>query len=117
MKIITNSLTYECKTEKEIAEVIKQCTNNPYDDILIKGRDEYPQMTILVKNKYACVHYFKNASEIHCSIGKGVSGLFFMINGESEEMDNHVISISLAIRCAKEFFADKSKLPSCCEWD
>ena len=51
-----------CQTKAEIIEMIKQCAALPKGDELWVSRNEkpYPCLSILIKENYACVHYFNN---------------------------------------------------------
>lgn len=116
----TSKSDITCCSKKEIAEIIKRgAALQEGDEIWISGDDEkYPCLNILVKGKYACVHYFEEEDDVLQSCGDDVDEEVVFLAGGAEWMapEYTIISSKKAVRCMEEFF-DTMECPECIEWD
>lgn len=117
MNVANNDGNFECHTKNELETIIRNSVSNPYDDIWIYDKEEYPCLAILINGNYACVHYFLNdEGDMWQTIGKSDKNVIFMSGGEKSEMPaNTVISLEEAIECMKQFY-DTLARPNCVEW-
>lgn len=121
MKLSTTNGDIICQSKEEIEKIIKQGAALPKgDEIWISGEDdEYPCLTILVKGKYACVHYFEDEGDGLQSCGDDdiEDEVVFLAGGEEwTAPEDAIISLKSAVKCMKEFF-DTMECPECIEWD
>lgn len=121
MKLSTTNGDIICQSKEEIEKIIKQGADLPKgDEIWISGDDDkYPCLTIQVKGKYACVHYFEDEDDAVQSVGDEEleEEITFPAGGEEWTAPGYVIiPLKKAIKCMKEFF-DTMDCPECIEWD
>lgn len=120
MKVSTNKGDVTCTSKKEILEIMKQgAALEKGDEIWISGDDEeYPCLNILVKDKYACAHYFEEEGDTVQSCGDDFDDDVVFLAGGDEwtAPDYTIISFKQAVRCMEEFF-DTMECPECIEWD
>lgn len=108
--------------DKSLSEIIVECSKNEGDDMWIMESITnltFPQLAILVKGQYACLHYFQKESLFFQSFGNVESEhIEFLIDGESwEAPDYSIISIEKAIECAQEFVQSPSIIPKAISWN
>lgn len=121
MEILTMIMTkcngdFELRSCEEIERKIIESSKQPFDDIWFYLDAEYPCLSILVNGQYACVHYFLNNDDICQSVGYGSEDISFECNGEKSNVPaDAIISLDLAIECAKQFFETHGK-PTYIEW-
>ena len=72
---------------------------------------------MLISCKHKLVNYFlNNQGDMYQSIGYGTEDISFESNGEKSDVPaDAIISLDLAIECAKQFFETHEK-PTCIEW-
>lgn len=121
MNITTIQGDIICQTKSEIAEIMKKGASLPKgNEIWISGDDEeYPCLNILVKGKYACVHYFEDEGDVLQSCGNDDfdDEVVFPAGGEEWTAPEYtIISFKQAVKCMEEFF-DTMECPECIEWD
>lgn len=98
-----------CQTKAEIIEMIKQCAALPKGDELWVSRNEkpYPCLSILIKENYACVHYFNNnEGEIWQSCGDLNKKVTFLAGKGDREWtapEYAVVPLEKAVSCIEEF--------------
>ena len=109
-----------CQSKAEIIEIINQGAVLPQgDEIWISStEEEYPCLSILVKDKYACVHYFENEEgNVWQSDGDFNEEVTFLAGGEEWAAPEYtIIPIETAINCMEEF-CDTLKRPECIRWE
>ncbi|MDE5824122.1 MAG: hypothetical protein K2H91_05500, partial [Lachnospiraceae bacterium] len=109
-----------CHNKAEIEEIMKKgAAQQKGDEIWISGDDEkYPCLNILVKGKYACVHYFEDEGDVLQSCGDDFDDeVVFLAGGEEwAAPEDTIISFKQAVKCMEEFF-DTMECPECIEWD
>lgn len=109
-----------CKTKAEIIEIMKKGAALPKgDEIWISGdEEEYPCLNILVKGKYACVHYFEDEGDVLQSCGGDLDEeVVFLAGGEEwAASEDAILSLEQAVKCMEEFL-DTMECPECIEWD
>lgn len=108
-----------CQSIAEMSEIIKQGATLPQgDEIWISGKEDYPCLSILVKGKYACLHYFENdESDVWQSNGDfNEEVVFLAANEEWIAPEYTIIPIEIAINCMEEF-CDAIKRPECIRWE
>lgn len=108
---------FELHSWEDLEKQIKESSTYPFDDIWISGETEYPCLSILINELYTCVHYFhNNQGDMWQSIGYDNKDIAFESNGEKLNMPaDAVISLNLALKCAKQFF-ETYKKPTCIKW-
>ncbi len=108
---------FECNTWNELENLIRNSSQNPFDDIWLSGNTDYPCLAILVNGNYASVHYFLNdEGDMWQSVGCGEQDIVFETNGDRTEMPaDCIITLDKAIECAKQFY-DNFDRPVCIEW-
>lgn len=109
-----------CRTKAEIAEIIKQGAALPQgDEIWISSNEKpYPQLSILVKGQYACVHYFED-DEGHAwqSCGDFDREVTFLAGGMEWTAPEYVIiPLEKAISSMDEFW-DTLERSKGIEWE
>lgn len=109
-----------CQIKDEIIEIIKQGSALPQGDEiwLSSGGEEYPCLSILIKGKYACVHYFENdEGDVWQSDGDFNEEEIFLAGDEEWTAPEYtIIPIETAINCMEEF-CDTMKRPECIRWE
>lgn len=120
MNIANNNGNFECDSWNEIENLIRQGSQNPFDDIWLSGNDEYPCLSILVNDKYACIHYFLNdQGDMWQSVGYGDMNIEFMSNNDYSTLAhmpaNAVVSLETALECARQFY-EIGNQPNSIEW-
>ncbi len=53
----------ECKTIEELNELLNKRYENNSNELELYGSENYPFMTILVVDKWACIHFFKDEDD------------------------------------------------------
>lgn len=108
-----------CKSKAEIAERIKWgAALREGDELWISdGKQKYPCLSVLVKGKYACVHYFgEGEDDMWQSCGDVDRKIKFFAGGEAWEAPAHVvIPTEMALVCMEEF-CDAMERPKCIRW-
>ena len=102
----------ECHNSNELREVLKHRSKNNSNEFELRLDLEYPFLTILVKDEYACVHYFKDANDCGHFAYIGDNGLedeYVIFNMGSEDFQTEiskdlVIPIEQAYIAALDFF-------------
>ncbi|MCX4379033.1 MAG: Imm1 family immunity protein [Lachnospiraceae bacterium] len=110
-----------CSSKEEIIKILTEgAALQRGDEIWISNNGEvYPCLNILVKNKNACVHYFKDEGEVQQSCGDDFDAedvVFLAGNEEWAAPGYTIISFNQAIKCMEEFF-DTLECPKCIKWD
>ncbi len=124
MKVFHFGGETDCTNIEELNSVLANKHENNSNEFELRGNEEYPFMTILVKGEWACVHFFENEDDCghYAYSDKKVLDedgytTFYMGSATSEtEISNQlVIPFSTAINVAKEFFTT-SEMSKCVEW-
>ena len=99
-----------------VENLILQSAKNPFDDLWI-SRKEYPCLAISINGRNACIHYFLNdEGAMWQAVGNSEEDTEFICHGEISVLPGDaVVSIEIALLCAKEFF-ESDKKPGCVEW-
>ena len=122
LNVSTGNGDIVCQSKAEIAEMIKQGAALPQgDEIWVSANENsYPCLSVLVKGKYACVHYFKNdEGDVWQSCGdfnKEVTFLAGEGDGEWTAPGYVIVPLEKAISCMEEF-CDTLECPNCIEWE
>lgn len=113
MTVSTKNRDILCKRKSEIKKIILNSTD---DDIWI-SEHKYPCLAVLVRGKYACIHYFenKNGKMFQSAGGIGTETTFTAGGTEWTAPPESVITIETAVKCVDEF-CDTLKRPACIEW-
>ncbi len=116
LNISTHNGNIKCDSFEAIENLILQSTKSLPDDIWI-SRKEYPCLAISINGTNACIHYFLNdEGDMWQAIGNGEEDTEFMTNGEISVLPGEaVVSIEMALLCAKNFFESNEK-PCCVQW-
>lgn len=102
----------ECHNLNELQEVLKHRSKNNSNEFELRPDLEYPFLTILVKDEYACVHYFKDENDCGhyaCVGDNGLEDEYIIFNMGSEDFKTEiskdlVIPIEQAYIVALDFF-------------
>lgn len=120
MHVSSTKGTRICQIKDEIIEIIKQGSALPQgDEIWVSsGEKEYPCLSILIRGKYACVHYFENEEgDAWLSEGDFNEEVIFLAGDEEWTVPEYtIIPIETAINCIEEF-CDTMKRPECIRWE
>lgn len=124
MKVFHFGGETNCTTLEELNIILSSRHENNSNEFELRGNKEYPFMTILVKDEWACVHFFENeddcghyASSNEKVLDEDGYTVFYMGSTTSEtEISNQlVIPFSTSVTVAKEFFTTL-EMPKCIEW-
>ena len=115
--------TFECKNLSDLLIVLKHRSSSNSNDFELSTECEYPSLTILIKDDYACVHFFSDENDsghCACSSEKCTTENYVVFNIGSEKdlseisMDI-VISVEQAYEAAKCFF-EKHEMSEKIKW-
>ena len=124
MKVYDFYGEYNCKSEDELLKALKVRSKNSSNEFELRNDAEYPFMTILIKEDYACVHYFKDEQDVgryaFSRDSVQIEDEYITFNMGSEDMETEVsnkmvISVEKAYTVAKDFF-NTSQMSSDVEW-
>lgn len=118
MHIANCNGNFECHSWTELEDFIRKSSSNPFDDIWLNGKADYPCLAILLNGTYTCVHYFLNAhGDMWQSVGYGNKDVTFVSsnNDRANMPADCIISLDKAIECAKQFYDTPDK-PNCIDW-
>ena len=115
----------ECDNLEELREVLGERTEKGVNEFIISTHEQFPYMIMSVKEKYACLSYFReedvhgysSVNDTHVLDADGIS--IFYTNTDSEEIEvaNYsIIEIEDAVSAVEEFF-ETLQLPKCIEWE
>lgn len=113
MRVVHCGGTIHCNSLEDLQAVLLHRSENNANDFELYGNNDYPYLTILVHDPWACVHFF--ASAVDCgryaySVEKQLNEdeyTSFWIGSSTEvtEISNHlVIPFSSALVIAQDFF-------------
>lgn len=109
-----------CQSKAEINGIIKKGAALPQgDEIWVSNSgEEYPCLSVLIKGRYACVHYFENdEGDVWQSDGDFDEEVLFLAGGEEWTAPGYtIIPVETAINCIEEF-CDTMKRPECIRWE
>ena len=109
-----------CQSKAEIAEIIKRGAALPEgDEIWISSNEErYPCLSILMKGRNACVHYFENdQGDAWQSCGDFNGEVTFLASSEEwTAPGNVIIPLEKAIHCMEEFWETLER-PKGIKWE
>ncbi len=63
MKVYDFYGEYNCNNEEELLKILKIRSKNMSNEFELRNEAEYPFMTIMVKDDFACVHFFKDVND------------------------------------------------------
>lgn len=100
-----------CNTSIELIEALKTRSKTQSNEFELRTDSDYPYMTILIKNEYACVHFFDETNECGYyaySENNDFKDDFIIFNigsetSETEISKDLVISVEQAYEIAIEF--------------
>ena len=119
MHVISTKGDRICQSKTEIIEIIKQGAALPQgDEIWISSKEDYPCLSVLIKGKYACLHYFENdEGDVWQSNGDfNEEVVFLAANDEWTAPEYTIIPVESAINCMEEF-CDTIKRPESIRWE
>lgn len=107
----------KCNTASELQEILKARSKAQSNEFELRTDSEYPYLTILVKNGYACVHFFDGTNECGYYAYSGGNGLtedFVVFNmgsetAETEISKDMVVSAEQTREIAIDFFKTKKR--------
>lgn len=100
-----------CRSKSDVIEIV---SGSPYNDITISFESEYPQLSVLTNDKYACIHYFTENKTFQ-SVGDVNKEITFNAGGtEWTAPPEAVLDINDAISNIN-IFCEKMGLPDCSE--
>jgi hypothetical protein len=113
----------ECKNINELLNVLKQRSKGNSNDFELRTDQEYPFLTILVKDELACVHFFLNEEDCgHYAYtdNKVLNEDYIIFNIGSENSETKiskdlVISVEQAYIIAKDFY-EKLEMSKKVKW-
>lgn len=109
-----------CFSFEEYQEHIKMCINNHTDNEIWCSHnnttDDFPCLSILVKNEQAVVNYFSDDNkQMFVSVGDLTKeDTIKFENGQYEIAAYQIIPASLALECALQFFHSQENLRVLC---
>ena len=115
----------ECSNFEEMREVLDERTEKGVNEFIISTNEPFPYMVMAVKERYACLSYFREDDDPGYSSVNNTPILdadeisIFYTNTDSEEIEvaNYsIIEIKDAVSAVKEFF-ETQQLPKCIEWE
>lgn len=104
-----------CNSIMELEQILQKRYKDGSNEINLETEEGFPKMSILINNKYACVHFFRNEED--CGLYAynenkiTTQNIIFHIgheNSETEISNNLIISSKQAINLAKYFFKNMS---------
>lgn len=110
-----------CNSKEEITNIIRRGSEFPEGDEIWIGAadDEYPFLTLLVKEPYACVHYYLNQDgcvwQSYSDFDQEITFLTGHGDDEWTAPGDTIVSLEAALKCMEEFF-DSMKRPECIQW-
>ena len=115
----------ECNNLEELREVLDERTEKGVNEFIISTHEQFPYMIMSVKERYACLSYFREEDDPGYSSvndtpvldADGIS--IFYTNTDSEEIEvaNYlIVEIEDAVSAVVEFF-ETLQLPKCIEWE
>ena len=115
----------ECDSLEELREVLSERTEKGVNEFIISTHEQFPYMIMSVKEKYACLSYFRveddpGYSSVNANPVLDADGIsIFYTNTDSEEIEvaNYsIVKIEDAVSAVEEFF-ETLQLPKCIEWE
>lgn len=115
----------ECDSLEELREVLNERTEKGVNEFIISTHEQFPYMILSVKEKYACLSYFREEdapgySSINVNPVLDADGIsVFYTNTDSEEIEvaNYsIVKIEDAVPAVEEFF-ETLQLPKCIDWE
>ncbi len=113
----------ECYNSNELQKVLKHRTKNNSNEFELRTDLDYPFLTILVKDEYACVHYFKDENDCGhyaCVDNNGMKDDYMVFHMGSEDFITEiskdlVIPVEQAYVVALDFF-NTNKMSTKIQW-
>lgn len=107
----------KCNNPSELQEVLLHRSKNNSNEFELRTESEYPILTILIKEEFACVHYFENETDCgHYAYvdNNGIEEEYIIFNigdenSETEISKNLVIPVEQAYIAAGDFYNTKEK--------
>lgn len=115
----------KCDSLEELRKVLSERTEKGVNEFIISMNEQFPYMIIAVREKYACLSYFREEddpgySSINTNPILDADGIsIFYTNTDSEEIEaaNYsIVKIEAAVSAVEEFF-ETLQLPKCIEWE
>ncbi len=115
----------KCDSLEELRKVLSERTEKGVNEFIISMNEQFPYMIIAVREKYACLSYFREEddpgySSINTNPILDADGIsIFYTNTDSEEIEaaNYsIVKIEDAVSAVEEFF-ETLQLPKCIEWE
>ena len=115
----------KCDSLEELRKVLSERTEKGVNEFIISMNEQFPYMIIAVREKYACLIYFREEddpgySSINTNPILDADGIsIFYTNTDSEEIEaaNYsIVKIEDAVSAVEEFF-ETLQLPKCIEWE
>ena len=102
----------ECSNLIELQKILKHRSHNNSNEFELRTESEYPFLTILIKEEFACVHYFKDENDCgHYAYvdNNGIKEEYIVFNmgsknSETEISKDLVIPVEQAYIAAIDFF-------------
>lgn len=102
----------KCNNLSELQEVLKHRSKKNSNEFELRTELEYPFLTILIKERFACVHYFKDEDDCgHYAYtdNNEIEEEYIVFNIGSEDSETEiskdlVISVEQAYNVAIDFF-------------
>lgn len=120
MRVSTINSDIIGQSKANVVQMIKQSAALPQgDEIWVSSYQEsYPCLSILIKGKYACVHYFQNEEgDVWQSCGNFNKEVVFLADGEKWTAPEYtIIPLEKAIDCIEEFW-DTLERPKGIKWE
>jgi hypothetical protein len=116
----------EVESDQELESLFRDCRSGPYGAFFFSHSHDWPMLSVLLHDSFACVHYFPTDGEAgYHSITDGsfpASGgtLHFLQPGGHEGHSFHIdasmiVSVGTALSAAREFLTTPSR-PTCIQW-
>ncbi len=115
----------KCDSLEELRKVLSERTEKGVNEFIISMNEQFPYMIMAVKEKYACLSYFREEddpgySSINTNPILDADGIsIFYTNTDSEEIEvaNYSIVKIVDVVSAVEEFFETLQLPKCIEWE
>lgn len=113
----------ECKNKNELLNALKQRSKGNSNEFELRTEKEYPFLTILVKDKWACVHFFEDEEDCGhyaYSDNNELNEDYIVFNMGSENSETEisrdlVISVEQAYTIAADFY-EKQEMSNIVNW-
>lgn len=114
----------QCDTLEELERILQIRNPKNENEFILGGEQQYPYVTVTVKEDLATIHYMKDEGYAYIAVGgnskvgsEGATAFHSCSETEEMTMDNaYVLDMDDAIRAAKEFFVTM-KLPEGMKWE